>query len=40
MHLVINGIYGNKFSFKCLLIICIWNDFGYFIAFLLKWKFK
>jgi hypothetical protein len=27
MHLVINGIYGNEFSFKCLLFICIWNDF-------------
>jgi hypothetical protein len=27
MHLVINDIYGNEFSFKCLLFICIWNDF-------------
>jgi hypothetical protein len=27
MHLVINDIYGNEFSFKCLLCICIWNKF-------------
>jgi hypothetical protein len=27
MHLVINGNYVNEFSFKCLLFICIWNDF-------------
>jgi hypothetical protein len=27
MHLVINDIYGNEFSFMCLLCICIWNNF-------------
>jgi hypothetical protein len=27
MQLVINGNYGNEFSFKCLLFNCIWNNF-------------